>query len=153
MLVIVNQEASFKLDNSMLVVDGSYESGYVYDEDIFMVEGVKEDEWFEVGECSPCIPYFRSKVDWKVEEFENHWVHVERESYSSQEWLYTIYDDCGCVKWSFSYESHLTNLFVWQSYLAKQYDVGSISHISLDLSKEMEDDAFYNADDFSDIPF
>lgn len=56
-IVIVSQDASFKLDNSMFVVDGSYESGYVYDEDVFidvcMIESINENDWCFVGDNCP----------------------------------------------------------------------------------------------------
>lgn len=50
MLVIVSKDASFKLDNSMFVVNGSYESGYVHNKDIFMIEGITSKDYCKVSE-------------------------------------------------------------------------------------------------------
>lgn len=49
MLVITTPEASSKLDHSMFYVKGSYEDGYVYDKNIFFMEGIKDDEWCVIG--------------------------------------------------------------------------------------------------------
>ena len=39
--VIVSSSASFAIDNSMFVVDGSYEEGYVFDQDVFFMLGLE----------------------------------------------------------------------------------------------------------------
>lgn len=42
--VIVSSSASFIIDNSMFVVEGSYESGYVYNEDVFFMLGLEPNK-------------------------------------------------------------------------------------------------------------
>lgn len=49
-LVLVSPNASFQLDNSMFVVNGSWESGYEYDEEVFFILGV--EEYVFVGDYS-----------------------------------------------------------------------------------------------------
>lgn len=114
-LVIVSRETSFKLDNSMCVVDGDYESGYVYDEDIFMIEGIKAHEFYFLGDCS--YVYFNTNHRTKtIKNVGEYWVHVERESYSSQEWFYTVYDNEGQIIESYSKSQLLTHEEVVSNY-------------------------------------
>ena len=40
MRVLVTKEAAWALDNSMFVVNGSWETGYQFDQDIFFMVGV-----------------------------------------------------------------------------------------------------------------
>jgi hypothetical protein len=47
MKVLVSKEDSWKLDSSMFIIDGSWETGYVYDENIFFMVGVTS--YCEVG--------------------------------------------------------------------------------------------------------
>lgn len=54
MKVIVNKEDSWKLDSSMFCLEGSWETGYVLDKDIFFMVGVRT--YCEVGESSPMVP-------------------------------------------------------------------------------------------------
>ena len=39
--VVVSSSASFAIDNSMFVVDGSYEQGYDFDQDVFFMLGLE----------------------------------------------------------------------------------------------------------------
>jgi hypothetical protein len=43
-IVLVSESASFTLDNSMFVVDGNFNDGYTFNEDIFFMLGLKEHE-------------------------------------------------------------------------------------------------------------
>jgi hypothetical protein len=43
-IVMVSSAASFNLDNSMFVVDGSLLEGYAFDKNIFFMLGLKEDK-------------------------------------------------------------------------------------------------------------
>lgn len=49
LLVITTPEAAYKLDHSMLVLDGCQSDGYTYDHEVFFMEGIKDSEWCEVG--------------------------------------------------------------------------------------------------------
>lgn len=40
MKVLVSKEDSWKLDTSMFIVEGSWETGYIYDRQIFFMVGV-----------------------------------------------------------------------------------------------------------------
>jgi hypothetical protein len=51
MKVIVSKEDSWKLDSSMFIIDGSWETGYVYDKNIFFMVGVTT--FYEEGASSP----------------------------------------------------------------------------------------------------
>jgi hypothetical protein len=51
--VLLSKEDSWKLDSSMFFVEGSWETGYVYNEEIFFMAGVTT--CYEVGESSVWI--------------------------------------------------------------------------------------------------
>jgi hypothetical protein len=51
MKVIVSKEDSWKLDSSMFYVEGNWETGYVFDKNIFFMVGVTT--FCEVGDSSP----------------------------------------------------------------------------------------------------
>lgn len=53
MKVLVSKEDSWKLDTSMFIIDGSWETGYVYDENIFFMVGVTT--CYGEGDSSPVI--------------------------------------------------------------------------------------------------
>lgn len=46
-VVLVSKEDSWKLDSSMFCLEGSWETGYVYDKDIFFMVGVTT--YYKVG--------------------------------------------------------------------------------------------------------
>jgi hypothetical protein len=53
--VLLSKEDSWKLDSSMFCVQGSWETGYVYNEEIFFMVGVSPDSCYKIGESSPWI--------------------------------------------------------------------------------------------------
>ena len=57
-LVLVSPDASFAIDSSMFVVNGSWESGYEYDKDIFFMLGFKlNKDYVYIGDYSSNMEY------------------------------------------------------------------------------------------------
>lgn len=68
-IVLASKSASFVINNSMFVVDGSWSEGYVYDKNIFFMLGLKEEEdYCFVGATS----YIRHPYRFRIGGDSNH---------------------------------------------------------------------------------
>lgn len=53
MLVLVSsREVAARLEQSMFPVEGDFDNGYVYNRDVFFMEGITSDDWCPVGAIS-----------------------------------------------------------------------------------------------------
>ena len=148
-LVLVSPESSFAIDSSMFVVNGSYESGYEFDEELFFMLGLKPNEdYCYVGDKSPRIKmsmkdskkrrrfleYFKTQLKFNSQTIEFHYDHLGREDSDipiSELWLYKVNlwvnDNDYCFKvWASSPDSALETGLCYYNLVTKyQHDDGA----------------------------